>query len=571
MHGAAGSIEMRPTEHYRKDFLNYLNGTLSDQARVEFEASLEESKELQAELDNYRRVIQMEKETAKEKFELDERFVSKVMAEIKHNQSLFSKILMEIRSPGRKFSAAIGGFAVIALCLSLAYGPAYEEYKHRIATLDPAVLDSADQELPLSTSIESEQTLRATEVPHDRYSSGQDVDLPKAKEAPVPTVEVHKTLPEHLSHVSPELLDPYDPKLGTGRSISVDNLMGTPRTQQEPAPSRSGQITMDELRGTSRSVEGYIRPGYPPSTLRGNKAFPEGYLHMLTSAGEGYGQLGENPPILTSSEPMSTFTIDVDTESYTNTRRFLQQGQLPPSAAVRIEEFLNYFDYDYPSQGNQPFTTNLEVAPSPGYEGAHLLKIGIKARESLSRADVKLQIEFNPEHVVQYRLIGYENRALSNQDFANDSVKAGEIGAGHTVTALYEIVLTGSKAAEELSPMYRDKQEEKVEKKPESSFSDELAFLKISYKQPEGSKSAQLTFPLSHSNVKNDLSQASDDFLFAAAVSAFAHKLRESQYAPDMTFDQIVALATKSKGQDKKGFRQEFIELVKNANAINRR
>jgi len=541
MHGAAGSLEMKSIEHYRKNFLNYLNDTLSDQAKAEFEAALSESKELQTEIENYRRVVQMEEETAKENFELDERFVSRVMAEIKYNRSLFSRILMEFKSPSRRFAAGVGGFAVIALCLSLAYGPAYEEYKLRNANLETAVQDSSIPELSRSTSIESEESLTSPEVP--LHSSEQ--------EALEPRIQVHKVLPDHLAHLPQELLELDSSDYF--RPAVTDSMMRRSTTQT------------NEMSKWKDLGAGRIR------AKRGLLSDSESYHRLLPLRAERHTKPGENSPILTSTEPMSTFSIDVDTESYTNARRFLQQGKLPPAETVRIEEFINYFDYDYTLHDNQPFATSFEVAPSPGYEGAHLFKIGIRARESLSTADVKLQIEFNPEHVAQYRLIGYEPRAFQNQHFANDRTEAEEIRADHAVTALYEILLTGSKAAEGLSPMYRYKQEEKIEKAPTSSFTDELAFLKISYKQPEGGESTTLTFPLSHSKIKNDLSQASDDFLFAAAVSAFAHKLRRSRYAPELTFDQVVELATKGKGQDQGGVRQEFIELVKAANALNRR
>ncbi|MCB0319646.1 MAG: DUF3520 domain-containing protein, partial [Bdellovibrionales bacterium] len=106
--------------------------------------------------------------------------------------------------------------------------------------------------------------------------------------------------------------------------------------------------------------------------------------------------------------------------------------------------------------------------------------------------------------------------------------------------------------------------------KTESNFSSELAFLKIRYKQPEGSKSELLTFPLKRSDVKSSFESATNDFRFATAVSAFAEKLRGSQYGTDLPYQEIAQIAAASKGDDSHGYRQEFIELVKNAQSINK-
>lgn len=471
---------------------------------------------------------------------------------------------------------------------------------------------------------------------------------------------------------------------------------------------------------------------------------------------ERYGQWQENEIISVAREAISTFSIDVDTGSYTNARRYLRNGQLPPADSVRIEEFVNYFDYKYPVQGKEPFTLSYEIAPAPLEQDRLLLKLGIKARDAVVdekrwnlvflvdvsgsmqsplklelvkrslrllvkqmrpgdrvalvtyagssgvvlpstgiekkqiilnaienlaaggsthgsagihlayqvaeqsklaggvnrvilatdgdfnvgttgtaeliglieqkrrsgttlttlgfgtgnyneammeqlankgngnyfyidsfkearkvfedqltgtmeviAKDVKLQIEFNPQHVDSYRLIGYENRKLKKEDFNNDRIDAGEIGSGHTVTAMYEVVLTGSKLAGQGTTAYRYQIGSEVEKKATTveGYSSELAFLKIRYKQPQGSTSKLVSFPIDRAHILESSQKASDDFRFAAAVSYFGHLLRGSKFTGQYSFSDIARLAAGAVGDDRQGYRREFIDLVRNAGA----
>ncbi|MCB1583745.1 MAG: VWA domain-containing protein [Xanthomonadales bacterium] len=449
------------------------------------------------------------------------------------------------------------------------------------------------------------------------------------------------------------------------------------------------------------------------------------------------------------SNPISTFSIDVDTGSYANVRRMLNQGMIPRQDAVRVEELINYFSYDYQSPENlsQPFLANTEIAPSPWNPEAHLLHIGIKgfdkqaldrpaanlvflvdvsgsmnspdklgllksslklltkqmtsedkvsivvyagaagvvleptagnnqakiasALEQLSAGgstngaagihlayqmaeqnlvkdginriliatdgdfnvgttnfealkelveekrkkgvslttlgfgtgnyndhlmeqladvgngnyayidtikeankvlvdqinstlftiakDVKIQIEFNPEVVTEYRLIGYENRHLNNEDFDNDKVDAGEIGAGHTVTAIYEIVMNGNKGW-----LSESRYQKNVVSK---NISDEIAFLKIRYKQPDAETSQLLQWPIKKNQIK-DLDEASNEYKFAAAVAAFGQLLRDGTYLKSFAYDDVLTLARNSKGKDPFGYRGEFIQLVSLAKGL---
>jgi Ca-activated chloride channel family protein len=171
-------------------------------------------------------------------------------------------------------------------------------------------------------------------------------------------------------------------------------------------------------------------------------------------------------------------------------------------------------------------------------------------------SDVKIQIEFNPEQVSEYRLIGYENRALRREDFNNDKVDAGEIGAGHSVTALYEIALKGE-GGERLEAMrYADKKAE-VSKKQ-----DELAFLRLRYKTKSDENSQLLETPLLKSQISHNLEKTSNNFRFSAAVAGFGQLLRGGQYTENFSYDDVKQLAQGARGEDKFGYRAGFINLV---------
>lgn len=457
-----------------------------------------------------------------------------------------------------------------------------------------------------------------------------------------------------------------------------------------------------------------------------------------------------NGVLQTQSQPLSTFSIDVDTASYANVRRMLNAGELPPADAVRVEEFINYFDYQYQGAqfGESPFKVLTDIATSPTSPGKHILRIALNAKpaakiarpdinvvflldvsgsmnspdklplitkslkmltnqltendsvaivvyagasgvvleptsgsnkiaikqalsqlqaggstngaagielayqlakkhfketglnrvilatdgdfnvgkvnhdelislvsekrktgislsvlsvgsgnlndhlteqlanngngnaayiDSISEArkvlveemqatlqtvakDVKIQVEFNPNNVAEYRLIGYENRALKDEDFNNDKVDAGEIGAGHTVTAFYEIALTSSqnRSVDELRYQHRGSSD-KVEV---GSLSDELAVVKLRYKPLNKDKSELLSKVVKHTDIV-DFSKTNRDFQFASAVSGFAEIVRGSVYWDDDDVEWIIDTANKAKGEDIFGYRNEFVRLVK--------
>ncbi len=470
------------------------------------------------------------------------------------------------------------------------------------------------------------------------------------------------------------------------------------------------------------------------------------------SEGEKYQNTTDNPVTLTANVPVSTFSIDVDTGSYSNMRRMINQGYLPLQNAIRPEEFINYFSYNYPQpKNNSPFSVNTELSTAPWHHNRHILKIGLQGYElerselkaanlvflldvsgsmderaklpllkqslimlskqltkkdkvsivvyagasglvldsasgdqlneistalSQLRAggstnghsgielayqmaeknfieggvnrvilatdgdfnvgisnikrlkkliekkrktgialttlgfgegnynehlmeqlanvgngnhayidtinearkvlvdemsstmqiiakDVKIQVEFNPNMVKEYRLIGYQNRLLKREDFNNDKVDAGEIGAGHTVTAIYELSLHDS-----ANPQIDDLRYGKKETKTKAEFDNELAFVKLRYKQPEGNKSKLIQQAITlNSNKTSD--DASQDMHFASAVAGFAQLLSGSKYNQDMSFDDVIKIAQANKGKDEFGYRSEFIQLVRTADALN--
>ncbi|MGD8643955.1 MAG: VWA domain-containing protein [Chromatiales bacterium] len=176
--------------------------------------------------------------------------------------------------------------------------------------------------------------------------------------------------------------------------------------------------------------------------------------------------------------------------------------------------------------------------------------------------DVKIQIEFNPVVVAEYRLIGYENRALRREDFNNDRIDAGDIGAGHTVTALYELVLVGG-AGRRIEPLrYR------AERVPSSSKADELAHLRLRYKAPEASESRLIERVISRREIGRELARTSESFRFSASVAAFGQLLRGGRYTGEFDYDAVLGLAGASRSDDPFGYRGEFLNLVQLAKAL---
>ena len=178
--------------------------------------------------------------------------------------------------------------------------------------------------------------------------------------------------------------------------------------------------------------------------------------------------------------------------------------------------------------------------------------------------DVKFQVEFNPQQIAEYRLIGYETRALKREDFNNDKVDAGDIGSGHRVTAIYEITPKGSPAVLNDDLRYGASPAVQADDKP----SGELAFLKIRYKQPDSDTSKLITTPVTEANAVPALEQAQPDVRFSIAVAAFGQKLRGTDAVSAYTYGSILDLASGAKGEDGYGYRAEFLNLVRLAKSL---
>jgi Ca-activated chloride channel family protein len=464
--------------------------------------------------------------------------------------------------------------------------------------------------------------------------------------------------------------------------------------------------------------------------------------------GDKFEHAASNPVKKAAEEPVSTFSVDVDTASYSFMRRSLLGGHLPPKDSVRTEELINYFDYNYPvpNDAAHPFKPTVTVFPTPWNKDTKLIHIGIKGHDiipakkpasnlvflldvsgsmespdklpllrnafammvenlhpndtvsivtyagnagtvleptkvkektkilaalehlqaggstagaqgiqqayalaqqnfdkegvnrvilatdgdfnvgitdneelksfiernresgiflsvlgfgqgnyndalmqtlaqhgngnaayidSLNEArkvlveeasstlfpiakDVKIQIEFNPESVAEYRLIGYETRMLQREDFNNDKVDAGDIGSGHTVTALYEITPVGSQAQLVDALRYQKKEQPKP-----SADASEYAFLKLRYKLPAEKTSTLLNIAIDKSMEKTTLADASDDSRFAASVAAFGQLLRGDTHLGNFGYEDVIALAKGARGDDEFGYRTEFMNLVR--------
>ena len=178
--------------------------------------------------------------------------------------------------------------------------------------------------------------------------------------------------------------------------------------------------------------------------------------------------------------------------------------------------------------------------------------------------DVKIQIEFNPSKVQAYRLIGYENRMLAAEDFNDDTKDAGELGSGHTVTALYEIIPAGVKDSfiKTVDPLKYQANNGEIA----DEDSPEIMTIKLRYKEPVGEVSKLINHPVIDSQLK--LVNTSDNFRFSAAVAEFGLLLRDSEYKQQSSFSQVASLAKSASGKDENGYRSEFVRLVESATSF---
>jgi Ca-activated chloride channel family protein len=179
--------------------------------------------------------------------------------------------------------------------------------------------------------------------------------------------------------------------------------------------------------------------------------------------------------------------------------------------------------------------------------------------------DVKIQIEFNPAKVKSYRLIGYENRLLNKEDFNDDKKDAGELGSGHTVTALYEITLFDS---QESTSNVDALKYQTIITNESAKDSNEILTVKVRYKRPESDNSQLITMPVTEILIEFD--ESSDNFRFSSAVAAFGMLLRDSEFKGDLSYKKIQEIARQSKGKDLQGYRSEFVRLIELAEVLSK-
>ena len=266
---------------------------------------------------------------------------------------------------------------------------------------------------------------------------------------------------------------------------------------------------------------------------------------------------GTNPSVDTETDRLSTFGLDVDTGSYTVTRQSLADGVLPRPESVRVEEFVNFFDYGDAPPTRGDFALKAEGAPSPYAPGSEyrLLRFNVKAREVEDRSgtppavakNAKAQVEFDPAVVESYRLLGYENRAIADHRFRDETMDAGEVGAGHSVTALYEVKL-----------------------RPGAPEDGLVATLHLRYRSPETAAILETVKKLRRSELAPTWEQASPALRLAGSVAEFAEILRKSPWAGGTGgLPEVLRQAQRAaKALPKAETTTEFVDLVRRAAAI---
>ena len=276
--------------------------------------------------------------------------------------------------------------------------------------------------------------------------------------------------------------------------------------------------------------------------------------------------------------PAGSAAAPRDNPSYETVRRSLRANQLPPKNAVRIEEMVNHFSYRYAAStanAGDPFAVHLEVASAPWKSAHRLVRIGVKGREvtpgqrptgtvATTAKDVNLEVEFNPARVAAYRLIGYENQPSKKENSAFDRIDVGEIDAGRTVTALYEIVPAGRSVPP--AGFVDALPYQTPTPTSAAAASAEMLTVKMRYKLPGGKISELVDFPLVDDG--RPFEAATADFKFVSAVAGFAMLLRDSPERGDATPDSIAKWADAGLSDDTAGHRAEFIELVRKAESL---
>jgi hypothetical protein len=327
--------------------------------------------------------------------------------------------------------------------------------------------------------------------------------------------------------------------------------------------ARSLATRSDGLNGaTQTAFDGFSVEG---AQYERQKTLPRGRINA-----EQYGQLSENAFAMAMDQPLSTFAMEVDRGAYANVRRFLEANQLPPPDAIRIEEMINYFAYDYPEpKGEDPVFIALEVADCPWNEDHQLALVGLQGVKVAPRdlpqndrvsemggalltiaEEVQIQVEFNPAQVKAYRLIGYESQGLAGVDAQADGSEAEALKAGHAVTALYELIPEAMKYQRSTEVDHRD-----------------LMTVKLRYKRPGSDESRWLVRSVSPLESKGRM--PSESFRLASEVAEFGLLLRDSEFKGKSSYEHVIRRAEMPSGEHE-NLRAEFIRLVEKARLLDR-
>lgn len=315
--------------------------------------------------------------------------------------------------------------------------------------------------------------------------------------------------------------------------------------------SRARYTTDGARRDTTFSMYEAVAYGAlsPPSASTSSDADRARRRNAL-AVNEAIADDSVNPAIDTQDDRYSTLPIAVDTAGYATLRRGLLHGALPPPSSIRPEAFLNSVDYAYagPSDGSvKPFLVHLAAAPSPFTAGHHLLRVGVQGRRSVDAPreilarDVKIQVDFNPAAVRSYRLLGFENRTGRGEDARRDTIDAGKIVAGHTVTAVYDVVLATTAS----SPVT----------------------VRLRHRAPfPGSRPEESVFTLSPQAIAASFAKAPRTFRLAVALAGFAEILRKSPHAEAWRLADVERIAAAS--IDDNAVEQELMSLIRTARSL---
>ena len=270
-----------------------------------------------------------------------------------------------------------------------------------------------------------------------------------------------------------------------------------------------------------------------------------------------YAYSGERPFVSVRSKPRSSLPLVVSSASYLDVRRSINSGFLPSRDAVRIEGMINYFPYEYPQPAeHEPFSLSVDVVTCPWQPAHRLVRIGLKGREATAITDdSRIEVEFNPRRVTSYRLIGYDRQPFGKQNLNEGKIGSEQIASGYTLTAFYEAVPLNQQSATANAQIAGQPAEPLLSTKLQLRTLGVDTIRKVERVLADRGSA---------------FADAPQEVKFAAAVAEFGMILRDSEYKGNGTLQQVLEWAQQAKGSDANGYRADFIELVRKAQALKR-